>query len=361
MSWSPTHSTRRPGCWSWSTSGHTQPIGRRSAGGELVAPVHDLGDGDAVGQVQVGAPAGAVAGDRGLELDRGARVLRDGLRQRRRCRALPARATTMSLVSFSTRFGTTARSISGAASAGRPSTPSAATGGEQCGPVRQRRSGHRNNDQPGDQRAAARPRSRSAGRRTRASRCRDSFRYAPASARSTVATRTGWPSRSNAHRTRPPVTRRAPRGARGRELQPVLRGAGGVVARSRGRSARPGTRPIAAASARDRSGPGMTGRRLRCAARRSASQSRGLSPGWSTGTYGPLDRPACRAVTGVPAGRSDAVVDLAGDGGPSSPGRGGSRRRGRRPRAGTVIVVPGGSPGVVGWHGGCSFHWPGRG
>ena len=39
-------------------------------GGELVAAVHDLGDGDAVGQVQVSAPAGAVAGDRGLELDR---------------------------------------------------------------------------------------------------------------------------------------------------------------------------------------------------------------------------------------------------------------------------------------------------
>ena len=48
-------------------------------GRQLVPPVHDLGHGDPVGQVEVGAPAGAIAGDGGLELDRGARVLGDGL------------------------------------------------------------------------------------------------------------------------------------------------------------------------------------------------------------------------------------------------------------------------------------------
>ena len=71
MSWSPTHRIRRPGCWAWSTSGHTQPIGRRSPEASLSRLVLHLGDGDAVRQVEVGAPAGAVAGDRGLELDRG--------------------------------------------------------------------------------------------------------------------------------------------------------------------------------------------------------------------------------------------------------------------------------------------------
>ena len=48
-------------------------------GGELVAPVHHLGHGDAVGQVEVGAPAGAVPGDRVLEVDRLFRVLAHGL------------------------------------------------------------------------------------------------------------------------------------------------------------------------------------------------------------------------------------------------------------------------------------------
>ena len=48
------------------------------AGGELAAPVHDLRDGDPDGQAQVSAPAGAVAGDRGLERHRRPRRLLGG-------------------------------------------------------------------------------------------------------------------------------------------------------------------------------------------------------------------------------------------------------------------------------------------
>jgi hypothetical protein len=211
MSWSPTHSTSRPGLTSWLPSGQTQPSGRPSPEASLsrrsMTSAAVTPGGRSTSARQPGPSR--VIGD-GNETAPGflasAWVIPD------KPSTLRAR-TTSSLVSREARGVTTAVSSSGR-SAGAPSTPSSATSPASSPQRTQEPTGASSTTGSTTSSTAVAVAVTVDLSRTRALRCWDSLRYCSVSSRRRAAWRAGAPSASRVHRRVSASRRAAPRGAR---------------------------------------------------------------------------------------------------------------------------------------------------
>jgi hypothetical protein len=211
MSWSPTHSTSRPGLTSWLPSGQTQPSGRPSPEASLsrrsMTSAAVTPGGRSTSARQPGPSR--VIGD-GNETARG--FLASAWVIPARPSTLRARTTT-SPVNRAARGVTTAVSSSGR-SAGAPSTPSSATSPASNPQRTHEATGASSTTSSTPSTTVAAVVVIVVRSRTRSFRCWDSLRYCSVSSRRSAACRAGAPSASRVHRRVPVSRRAAPRGAR---------------------------------------------------------------------------------------------------------------------------------------------------